>query len=113
MYEEALEHEPTLLFRRLLGRRQRRLPSPAHCVFLDVGEEGAQAVEVAKRERVVLVIVASRTGQRHTQEYRAQHFDSVEVVLGLKLCRNHAAFRRARIHADETRRHVLLQRGIG
>ena len=57
-----------------------------------------QLVVLRLCDGIVLVCVAARTNHRHAEEHRAQRLSAVEVVLRLKLSRDHAALRGGGIH---------------
>ena len=69
-----------LLRQRRANHRRRVFAVAVHLVAVEAVEVGEQRVEVALRQRVVLVIVAARAADRQAQHHRAEGFDAIDDV---------------------------------
>ena len=76
-------------------------------------EKRHQLIILRLLDRVVFVRVAARADHCHAEEHSAKRFGTVEVVLGLKFRRNHAAFRGCGVHPYETGGNKLFHRRVG
>ena len=96
----------------MLLRRDRRLGLPADGNFLDVGEERRELVEFARRERVVLVVVALGAAQREAEPRRREVAHAVRRIFGRVFLRLAAAFLRRLQQPIVARRDLLLIRRV-
>ena len=105
------------LLRRLLGCGHRQLSEMDralhHALLFDVGEEGSEAVEVARGERVELVVVAFGTAGCESQPNGAGGADTVGVIFRLILLGLRTTLARGAIEPVVGGRHLFPKAGIG
>ena len=76
--------------------------------LIGVIEEGEKLVVLGLLNWVVLMGVAPRTGERQPEEDGSEGFNSIKIILHLKLFRDCSPFTCAWVHADEARGESLF-----
>ena len=111
-----LAFAPQLLVRREPHEGRRRVDGERvglEPVLVDRAKHRRERVELARRDRVVLVVVASRALERESEEGRAEGADAVGDAFLPELLGDRAAFLRHAVQPVKAGRHAIVDARLG